>query len=538
MSSRKLVVRRTRSFRVLFGGTIAMFGMVVGSAVALFCTQAWTMKDSPDEISVQQLVTEGLGDNRLVRLTGVRLSKTPAPSGLVGGHDAYKLDRGGRVLMRDSDSLAFGAVQKELQQTGGVIGSISRDELAHSMFGVLKSCGADLSEVPQLESMQSLEDYPFVFSPVDTSDAAFTDRKKQAQMYLAIAGVTTAVGLVIAGSGGAGIISWILFTVPVVFCVPGMFLRYGRGNSFTRFLYLMAGATLLGGGYYFTFYENKISSLTTNTLFAPLGFLLASFGGAAILGAVVNQLWGGQKATAANMDRALATRSTPDSKTSKLLQDAAEHSGTTIAPGLCLEQPVIRYQDPHFMIATESNVVESMALMATGFEALDFEAPLVLNVGDSEDMEQQTMQIGCRNLVMAINAHTNDTAHEGASPQTRTRLFSILDNGQIVVTLSAGTPAAADERKHSGGVIVLAKSADPSKLLSSHLENTVRVAESVGTSICNVHPGEWRDIYAYGHRVMADIGHQNGDNQFKVLPATHGRFQFPVQPVDELQTVS
>ena len=536
MSSRKLVIRRSRPWRVLFGGTVAMFGMFIGSGVALYCTQAWTMKDAPEDVTVDQLIANGLGENRLVRLTGIQLSRVPEPSGLVGGGEAYNLDRRGRIVMRADDS-TVSAARMELQQTGGLVGVVSRDELVHRMFDVLTTCGADLSKVPQLQSMKRLDNYPYVVRPIDTADIAFTNRKQKAQQFLAIACGATAVGLVIAGSGGVGIISWILFTIPVVFCVPGTFLRYGRGNLFTRMLYFVSGVALIGGGYYFTFFEDKIASPTTDPLFAPLGFLLASFGAAAVLGAMVNQWGGGTKATAANMDTALKTRSTPNSKTAQVLQEAAQRSGTKVAPGLRLEQPVTRYQDPHFMIAAESSVAEPMALLATGFEALDFEAPLVLDVGDAEDSEKQTMQVGCRNLVLAVNTTATGDADTSSAPQTQTRLFSVLDSGQVVVTLSAGTPARADERKHSGGIVVLAKSADPSKLLSAHLENTVAAAEVAGTSICSLHPGEWRDVYAYGHRVLADVGHQNGDNSYKVFPSTHGRFQFPVQPVEELQTV-
>lgn len=543
MRKPKTLGRRPRNFRVFIGGVLAIIGLPAGMAGMQWLQHEQTMRESPAEVTYQELMKRGPRGNSLVRITGVTLGGSVSRAegrnavGQMGYHlispqPTYSIiPVGGRsdatsnvLLMRGRDGKSVKMIRDQLAREGAITGHVGQDELLHSLISILKGTGANLQEIPELNEIPAIQDYPYVFRPTDPdAHTAPMKRSNQAWWLMACCLYATALGLVIAGSGAPSFLFFFLFPLNSLVCLPGYLLRYGRGNSSTRFLYVLAGVAMMGGAYYLTFLDGKIRFPSYPIGAGLIAYCLASFGCAAVMGAGFNLLSEWSQDTPTELEaHSAAMALVPDSQVSRQIQQP--HISSAIDHGIPIEPAVKRYHDPMITISSDDQIPETMTLATAAFHALDFEMPLLIDVAFDGKTLRNTIQVGCNSMVLAI---TNET--DGS---LITKLFSVLENGQVVVTLSPGSNLIGDTRSATGGIIWEAASDDARTMLASHLDKTAGQAESFATQITTVHPAEWRDLYAYGHRVLADIGHQFGDSPWKVHQSNHGRFRFPVQPVE------
>ncbi len=542
MSSRRFVVRESRNVRVIFGGVLVIPALLLGMVLSLLWQRDMTMLPYPDEITVPEFLERGWEGNSFVRLTDVKLGSKAEDVRLFDGVPAVSIEPASgltgterhRLVMRLTDKNQSVAPEM-IGRDGALTGRIHVDAEFHSAVKLLKWLGVDASVRPELDHVTSREEYPFVIDP-QTSGFSLPGQDQETVRYIFYGCLAVGIlGLLIAGSGGPSIWPWFLFPGPAAMSLPGYFLRYGRGNAVSRSLYLVVGAAMLAGGYYCTFFEGRIFRPDFDSVLMPGVFLLACFGGSAVSGAVLNQMWGGLHHTQSESQGHLSSMvAVPGSQVAQQIRLGAAASGDSLLSESIPDLTVRRYQDPPIGIAAEPLVPAKMREITDRFEQIDFEAPLIIDVGSDDEMEKQTIQVGCRNMVMVVTHLAGDPK----SGKAHSRLFGVLDSGQVVTTLSAGTPSSGKTRTGSSGVVWVSSQADPAALLAEHIEKMVAVAQASGTNITELQRGEWRDLYAYAHRVMIDIGHQHGDNGYKVYPSTHGRFQFPFQPIEPLTEFS
>ena len=75
------------------------------------------------------------------------------------------------------------------------------------------------------------------------------------------------------------------------------------------------------------------------------------------------------------------------------------------------------------------------------------------------------------------------------------------------------------------------------EMLSTHLQQTVSMAEKRDTAVVSIELSEATDVALFARRVLADIRAQYGEENIEVDPYQYGRFQFPVAPIAQLTGV-
>ncbi|QDV62777.1 hypothetical protein [Crateriforma conspicua] len=358
--------------------------------------------------------------------------------------------------------------------------------------------------------------------------------------YLGIATAVAVLGLVICGSGGPSIVGCILYPIPAILSLLGYCLRYGRGTVMVRLAHLIAGVGMLGYAYQLGWMPQDTPPYADPA--TPWSMVLAVYGlgtlgMAAIAGAVINMCLGGKRydPDCLNVHTA-AMMNAPNSQVSRQLQNVAVASGEDGLAGMKIDHVVRHYHDPSITISMDGNLSTKLAKFTSELESLDFESPLVIEVGGHEGLVNQVVQVGCQNMVLAVSFDRSG-ASDG-SDALCVCLFGVLADGQVVCTVTKDAVAGITKRNANSGQIQIAGSRSAAGILKQHLETLVQRARRSGTEVAELYPGEWRDVYAYVHRVMLDIGHQHGDNGFKVTPSSHGRFQFPFQAVQPLSVAS
>ncbi|MEM9643873.1 MAG: hypothetical protein AAF989_02670 [Planctomycetota bacterium] len=549
MRSKLSHAKQPRNARVIFGGMLALASLMTGPIFTTIWLMHVSEGETPDEMTVAELSQKGRSGNSLVRLTDAdsiaegELKLFGHQPGRVIRSGGSRATNGKPIVVRTGSA---DAARRMMDREGGLIGYVHQDDAFFAMLQLAEAAGADVRNAPELNGIPKKSEYPLIVTPINGTLEEHRMQNRSFR-YAAWGCMATAIlGLIIAGSGGPSIWPWFFFPGLAVFNLPGILLRYGRGGPFTRTLYLIGGLLGIGGAYWLSFHEDQILRPEWNPLWAPACFYLASFGGAACLGVVVNMMSDRRKPTREQLEQQMSMLGaggerppaiTANENVASQIHGAATQSGDASLTGLHPQSAVTRYQDPHVDIADNAVAPGPMSRITDKLQPLDFEQPLIIDVSEDDQVIQQTIQVGCRNLVLAVSklgqtdgpnskAESSDSAH--------LQLFSVLDNGQVVSTISAGTPGQRPKLEANGGLVWVAPTNDPGIMLGKHLERTLELAQSSGTNITTLQPGEWRDVFAYVHRVTIDIGHQNHANCFKVYPSQHGRFRFPCHPVEAL----
>lgn len=499
---------RPRSLVVIVGGMIACSGLVWGLAVTTDAYHRALTMGQLQELTWDELVEHGLFDNAHVRLTEVQLdsgvrfqqlrhspsSETAWP--LIVAPRGLDVDEIAPLVTVDADAKAVESASDEVHRSSSLTGRFRpvRDEsVRHLVTRLLK-----LPVAPR----PSYTEAQFVFEPAE-SVLPPNDAKKA--FYASV--LLTAVGLVICGSGAPSPLTSVLWCIPSVLSVGGYPLRYGRGNVTMSLFYLLGGCGLIYFAHEQLFDQGRIQLLAGEPGKLAIGFLMLTAGTAACLGAVTS---------------VAATRYGFSSWRARWIPEAEPQD---LSDRQAKPRYSRRYVDPKFTIATEVDREAPYLGVAEIFETIDFESPLVIEVVDDDEVIPTTIQVGCCNMALAVV----EVIDEDPLP----RLVSILDDGFAILTIAKGAPHEAEHRAGSTGTYQVAPSNDPVTLLSCHLDFIAAVAEERGSTVITVSSNEWREIYLFAHRVLAEIRHRHGEADRSPEDAMHGRFCFPIHAVEK-----
>ncbi len=519
-----LGVDRPRPARVIFGGTVACVGLLVGTLAAMPRYHlARTTKAVPEVMNWDQLVQRGPFDNGHVQVVDVALELSPQTLDLITD------DSEGRWENEPFSELGPVKVVPRGSAPGQVPSRVVVPHLPHplraahaeieasgTLTGRFQPVGAGrfdsilgpLAGLPIQESVLT-SDVRYVYVPPD----ALPDPKWALGWFVgSIAAVS--MGLVLAGSGRPTWWAWLVFSLPSVLSLCGSPLRQRNSGSW-QVVYAAAGIGMIFFGIRQISVVGHWWLVDADPVAMAVGFLVLSLGIAAICGALTS-------AMASRFGHLLGRR-----------RGSGRESGGVgpVNPKEVFQRGPRysrRYIDPKFTVVTEVDLNATTQRLTEGFEQIDFEPPLVIEAIDDDRVIPTTIQVGCQDLAMAIVETIDET--------TRPRLVSILDDGFAIITLA---PAGGGE-SHEGeaGTIEVCTGDDPLLMLSSHLERLAIVAEQRGVSPLTQQSDEWRDVYLLAGRVLADIRYRHGDSNRYVDEAVHGRFQFPPTPQHPLASCS
>lgn len=509
---------KPRPGRVIVGGFLAL----AAAGAGLFGSgpqyqRALTTKPHPEEMTWASLAQRGLFANAHLRLRDVDVVIPPAlrraPTAERGRHSASRpakvVPRGVAphcvpplVVIPPEPEAAFEAALAEIHETGTLTGRFDLEATQNAPAATTRAAGS------WVRSGRGQPDQ-YVYRSLET----VADQSSAGLWYWGTL-AAAAVGLVICGSGAPSIVTCLFFTLPATLSVLGYGLRGRRASSTTRAVYAAAGGVLIYYGYGQLYSEGRLGIIGGDPLARGLGFLLIAVGVSACLGASASSL-------AKRFGRVVGSFS--------LRRNGEPAMSVQEAPAI---EPMAsnynrRYTDPKFTVATDASLPPEIAEIAEALESVDFEPPLLVDVLDDDVVVPTTVQVGCRNMAMAVVR-----SDEG---QLASWLVSILEDGFAVITRSTGRDVSAGEHRFGGsGVCETVDDGEPVAMLSLHLERTVELAEKRNTSVVSLESGEWRDVYLFANRVMAEIQLQHGESNRAVSNAEHGRFSFPNAPVAPL----
>jgi hypothetical protein len=558
-----------RSLLVIVGGMIAWMGLVGGVLITTpEYHRALTMKEEPVEMTWQELVEIGLSDNSYVRLVDVDLDQAN-PLGLFEDmlkqfdpevpvedqQEAFELavedinfgqiaatvmqpikvypigkepsEVAARIVVPQT-GWATEAAFAEIEESGTLTGrftltqgegfdmQLTKALMAEANVGNNEGADQDLEADQVLEAELEFEDIAlekefdgavWVYEPVQGVPSV-----ADARQWFWLGGLAVAVGLVICGSGGPSLACCIFFQGPSILSILGFPMRYGRAGKTTRIVYAVTGIGLLVYGYQKMFVEAQFGQINGDIAIAVIGYLAGSVGAAALLGSITSVV-------AERMDVCLEPKST---------KEVPERTMTfTEACSLEPAEVAARYVEPMMVDAPDVAIPDSMQSIAGSLATVGFCDPEPVAWADGEEqLRPALIQLGCQEMVVA------DV--EEVDGELRARLVSVLQDGIAIVTLSSNSPSQKPLRFGTSGLYSISENDDPMEMLSSHLEQTVRMAEKRDTTVVAIESSELTDVVLFARRVVADIRAQYGEENIEVGDDRYGRFCFPVRPIAQL----
>ncbi len=492
-----------RGFLVIVGGIIAWTGLIAGVLITTPDYQnALTMSTEPGEMTWQMLVDHGVTNNAHIRLVNVRLVENSTDSLKVCPRDVSP-DRVPPVILVPKIGLCTSVARRETEATSTLTGRFKWTE-GRTYYEFLESFRpSELGSVqPELNRAAHFSYLPTAYVPkVPVAQAAF---------WISVAAV--AVGLVICGSGGPSIYCVVFFTLPSIISMLGFPLRYGRGNTLSRMLYLVVGGGLIGYAYQLIFVTGQLGHIDGNMGHLVLGFIAGSFGIGACLGAIANGMM-------AKTDRAVEASAPAITQPKTAVAEACnlEPLNAGIVP--C-------YHDRQMVAARKSDQPESMQTLTDKLLDLGFSPSEAVGWKDRGLFSSALIQMGCRNMVV-MDA-------EEIEGELYSRLVSVLQDGLTVITLSGNTPDHQRSRLGTDGHYLVSDTDDMALMLSTHLSQIIDMAEKRRTSVVSLVDDEAIAVCLLGRRVLAAIRAQYDEQSVEVGPAHYGRFSFPPQTVEEL----
>ncbi len=366
---------------------------------------------------------------------------------------------------------------------------------------------AGSADGPEIADLVDAEDAEprWVFEPVNAV-LSLSD----ARQWFWLSGLAVAVGLVICGSGGPSIVCCFFFQGPSLLSLLGFPMRYGRAGTTTRVLYAGVGIALIAWAYQKMIVEGQFGHVDGDVGLAALGFLGGSVGSAALLGSITSLV-------AERLNLSLEPKKTkrrPEPKISLSQACSLEPTAADLATA---------YLDPCLASASDGSIAPSMQPIAETLGAIGFDEPKPVAWQLGEQQKPALIQLGCQEMVVADA--------EEIDGEVMMRLVSVLHDGIAIVTLSPNFPTQKPLRFGSNGLFSVCDSDDPMEMLSSHLEQTVSMAEKRDTSVVNVESDEVTDVVLFAHRVLADVRAQYGEENVEVGDCRYGRFHVPAAPV-------
>jgi len=558
-----------RSILVIVGGMIAWAGLVGGVLISTpQYHRALTMKPDPVEMSWQKLAEEGLTDNSYVCLIGVELDENNPLNAFEDmfaqfeqfdpnapqedqqavfekmANERFNVAEIAETVMQpvkvvpigvDPDDVpakivvpqngwALQAAMHEIEETGTLTGRFTLTEgegFETQLTRMLLKSSAAAAEQAMQEAggeNQAAEAKPvnhnapqaqsgprWVYEPVHAVPPL-----NEAQQWFWISGLAVMVGMVICGAGGPSISCCIFFQGPSILSMFGYPLRYGRGSKTTRIVYAVIGIGLLGYGYQKMFSEGHFGQLNGDIALCAMGYVAGSLGAAALFGA-------GTNAVTERLNISL------DPKTKKKI----EAPKISLSEACSLEPTdadlTTHYVDAPLAIQSEPPQTEAMQSLSETLKGIGFGEPESVAWMKGEQPQPTLIQLGCQEMVLADVVEVDG--------KLQIRMVSVLHDGLAIITLSPDFPSQKSTRFGTSGLYSVCTSEDPMEMLSSHLEQTVSMAEKRDTSVVTFESIEATDVVQYARRALTDIRAQYGEELAEVGDATYGRFRFPITAV-------
>lgn len=354
-------------------------------------------------------------------------------------------------------------------------------------------------------------------------------------VWVSVSLIAMSVGLVMCGASRLG--RWaLLCPTGAILGLAGMPLRSGRGGRATRLLYRIAGLALLAIAYHWMLQRGGLSGHPTDTGYQLGGFVLASGGFAALLGAFLH---GRAEKNAAAIDATEYDGRSPSAgyqalsppakaapvasyKTNAANQDTPrEIQAAAAKSGLLVLAK--SYSDARLSVAHEAVDVPEVVDQAQALEAANFESPLSIQIIRDHVTSYATLQIGCRRLVLAKT--------EWNEGMLQLNMISCMTDGHMVLTSNAADTASDQPLTHQSATLSDVPTDDAVALLQEHLRLIEEVAEKRQQSVVELESAEWRDVIHCAERCRADVLHHCGEAHYDISEMGYGRFSFPPHPV-------
>lgn len=572
-----------RSVLVIVGGLIAWIGLIGGVLVTVPAYhRALTMKEEPVEMTWQELVDNGLTDNCHVRLVNVDLDcENPLgffedmlrdfdPTAPIENQEkAFELaaenmnfgDFADSILQpikvfpkgRDANDVsasivvpqsawAMDAAYRQIEETGSLTGRFTLSESAGLEMDLAKLMIQQVAKAAEQSAAPSDADRPdagitsdqgrqeddtlqpedaanpapavavqnddgprYVFEPVD-----HVPSKADASQWFWFSGLAIALGLVICGSGGPSLSCCIFFQGPAILSLLGYPMRYRRAGRMTRIVYAATGSVLIYYGYQKMIVAGQFGQVGGSIPLAAIGFVTGAVGCGALLGSIVN-------AVAEKLNISLDPKCTQknDERTMSFTEACSVEPNDADLAARYVDRNLVNTYNHHFDDSMQQ-IVESLA-------GIGFAEPEPVVWEEGEETKPALICLGCQEMVVA---DVDDSEGE-----TRSRLVSVLHDGLAIVTLSANSPAEKPLRLGTNGLYAVADCNEPAGMLSTHLEQTVSMAEKRNTAVVQIELMEATDVALFGRRVVADVKAQYGEENMEVDSHRYGRFSFPAAPI-------
>lgn len=535
-----------RSILVIVGGMIAWGGILSGFFITTpELHRSLTTSEQPVEMTWQQLVDNGLTDNCHVRLVDVALEERRLDEALDGeiAEDLAEMMEAMAVFQEMGpwgDNLmtmfikvypkdrnpadvpekvvipvtpwSMDAAFAEVKESGTLTGRFSltsedgfENQLAEFFMG---------DQPAWLEGQnQPIREPHYIYEPLSS-----VTKLADARNWFCLSFLAVVLGLVINGAGGPSIACCIFFQVPSILSLLGYPMRYGRAGTMTRIIYAFIGVGLTSYGYQSMFVAGRIGHLDGHIGACVVGYLQMSIGSAALLGALINLL-------AEKLNVSI------DPKSSKKKNAAPK---ITLEQACAMHPPEAEaaksYVDPELVTDSDSTTPESLGPIRETLSALEFSDPEPVAWHRADGSQPALIQLGCQEMVLA------DVQLIDGQPQSR--LVSVLHDGMAIITLSPNFPNTASRRFGSAGLYTVGETDGLQAMLSSHLQQTIEMAEKRDTSVVSIDPSETIDVCLLARRVLNDIRTQYGEENLEVGPGNYGRFRFPPQPVSQSALMS
>lgn len=424
-----------------------------------------------------------------------------------GGHQPLKLSLG-----REAAEIA----QEDIDKSGSLTVQVTEDPTSRL---VCQAASWFKLELP--ESLVAQKDLPsYTLHPVgkigSTRDALF---------WVVAGGLAITIGMISSGSARFG---WWFVLSPFGFILglPGIPLRNGRGNRMTWFASFMFGILGLAAAYQLMIVMGGLGQPQGQWWLQAAGLLCATLGLAALIGTYLSaRAVPMNKLSIDTLDVSASSKSkSSKGKISSVEREADLQNQIAAEPDKLSSMKAAsaytrRYMDPKLSVSIETQATGELREHNQKLEKLHFDSPLIIETCVDDQRREATVQVGCRNLVLATISMIED--------ETQTRMTSVLADGHVVMSSNG-----SDERVGADldGDFVSLRSFDGtsvSKLVTKHLEIAATFAEQRASQLVPLEPNEWRDLIHFTERCLADALHHAKIEKWDVSNGHYGRFCFP-----------
>ena len=533
-----------RKLRVIVGGLMTTSCLMLGSII--FTHQfhrALMMQPEPEELDWTTLAERGPIDNAYIELIDVDLDRSDPMAELEDMFGEIDPDADEEELLElfeesmdevnplqmvqmaiapvkvipsgtDADSVRKAIViprvemyldeaERQLEENGTIAGYVSTYQGDEFVRAIMQYAGGEelLEEIDKMGPIDKIYTLEPMAQPLSRADAG-------SNFWLC--GFGMALGLIICGSGGPALSTVIFFTVPSILSLLGYPMRYGRGSTMARMIYLVVGAGLVGYGFRLMVMQGGFGQIGGNPILHSLGFISIFFGVASLLATPAQIL---SRKFEASMDVA----PTPKKEIKMSVADA------------CSLEPVEAissiFTDRNLVASEAHELPDELAECSESLVGVGFSVPEVQSWHDGDSESPTAIQLGCQDMVVAELV--------SSAGRVESRLVSVLHDGMTIITLSSQSKCGSNRRVGTNGLYVRSRHEDPAQMLSEHLEETISVAERRDTTVVTFEESEIESVCLLSQRVFADVQAQWGEETMEVDSAVYGRFQFPMQSVLE-----